>query len=94
MAARRGKNQATRNSSHATPAWVWLVLGLLIGLAVYFIVPGLGKKDGDSFFRPQPNPDAQPAPIDSADVEAVVPEAPAGDAPATAATPDEAGTKD
>ena len=34
MAARRGKNQATRNSGHATPAWVWLVLGLLIGLAV------------------------------------------------------------
>ncbi|KRA46235.1 SPOR domain-containing protein [Pseudoxanthomonas sp. Root630] len=76
MAARRGKNQATRNSGHATPAWVWLVLGLLIGLAVYFIVPGLGKKDGDGFFRPQPNPDAQPAPIDSADVEAVVPDAP------------------
>jgi cell division protein FtsN len=79
MAARRGKNQATRNSGHATPAWVWLVLGLLIGLAVYFIVPGLGKKDGDGFFRPQPNPDAQPAPIDSADVEAVVPDAPVAD---------------
>ncbi len=94
MAARRGKNQATRNSGHATPAWVWLVLGLLIGLAVYFIVPGLGKKDGDSFFRPQPNPDAQPAPIDSADVEAVVPDAPASDAPATAARPDEAGAKE
>ncbi|NCT72153.1 MAG: sporulation protein [Xanthomonadaceae bacterium] len=85
MAARRGKNQATRNSGHATPPWVWLILGLLIGLAVYFIVPGLGKKDGDGFFRPQPNPDAQPAPIDSADVDAVVPDAPA-DAPATAAT--------
>ena len=97
MAARRGKNQATRNSGHATPAWVWLVLGLLIGLAVYFIVPGLGKKDGDSFFRPQPNPDARPAPIDSADVEAVVPDAPASDAPATAATPvliDDAAARD
>jgi cell division protein FtsN len=88
MAARRGKNQATRNSSHATPPWVWLVLGLLIGLAVYFIVPGLGKKDGDGFFRPQPNPDAQPAPIDSADVEPVVPDAPAGDAPPAPATTD------
>lgn len=74
MAARRGKSQATRNSSHATPAWVWLLLGLLIGLAVYFIAPGLLKKDGDGFFRPQPNPDAQPAPVASADVEAVVPE--------------------
>lgn len=84
MAARRGKNQATRNSGHATPPWVWLVLGLLIGLAVYFIVPGLGKKDGDGFFRPQPNPDAQPAPIDNADVDTVVPDAPA-DASTTAA---------
>lgn len=94
MAARRGKNQATRNSGHATPAWVWLILGLLIGLAVYFIVPGLGKKDGDGFFRPQPNPDAQPAPIDSADVESVVPDAPAGDTPATAATTDDAAAKE
>ena len=94
MAARRGKNQATRNSGHATPAWVWLILGLLIGLAVYFIVPGFGKKDGDGFFRPQPNPDAQPAPIDSADVESVVPDAPAGDTPATAATTDESVAKE
>lgn len=93
MAARRGKNQATRNSSHATPAWVWLVLGLLIGLAVYFIVPGLGKKDGDGFFRPQPNPDAQPAPIDSADVESVVPDAPVADTPTSAAT-DESAAKE
>lgn len=91
MAARRGKSQATRNSNQATPAWVWLILGLLIGLAVYFVVPGLGKKDGDGFFRPQPNPDAQPAPIDSADVETVVPDAPA-DAPATAATSDDNAT--
>ncbi|WP_296281062.1 SPOR domain-containing protein [Pseudoxanthomonas sp.] len=94
MAARRGKNQATRNSSHATPAWVWLVLGLLIGLAMYFIVPGLGKKDGDGFFRPQPNPDAQPAPIDSADVESVVPDAPVTDTPATAAATDESAAKE
>lgn len=94
MAARRGKNQATRNSSHATPAWVWLVLGLLIGLGVYFIVPGLGKKDGDGFFRPQPNPDAQPAPIDSADVESVVPDAPVTDTPATAAATDESAAKE
>nr|WP_298125043.1 SPOR domain-containing protein [uncultured Pseudoxanthomonas sp.] len=94
MAARRGKSQATRNSSQATPAWVWLILGLLIGLAVYFVVPGLGKKDGDGFFRPTPNPDAQPAPVDSADVEAVVPDAPSNEAPATAATTDDAATKE
>ncbi|WFC42319.1 SPOR domain-containing protein [Pseudoxanthomonas sp. SE1] len=94
MAARRGKSQATRNSSQATPAWVWLILGLLIGLAVYFVVPGLGKKDGDGFFRPTPNPDAQPAPVDSADVEAVVPDAPSSEAPATAATTDDATAKE
>lgn len=96
MAARRGKSQATRNSSQATPAWVWLILGLLIGLAIYFIAPGLMKKDGDGFFRPQPNPDAQPAPIDSADVDAVVPETPATDAggPATAAPADDAAAKE
>ena len=94
MAARRGKSQATRNSSQATPAWVWLILGLLIGLAVYFVVPGLGKKDGDGFFRPTPNPDAQPAPVDSADVEAVVPDAPNNEAPATAPTTDDAAAKE
>jgi len=94
MAARRGKSQATRNSSQATPAWVWLILGLLIGLAVYFVVPGLGKKDGDGFFRPTPNPDAQPAPVDSADVEAVVPDAPSNEAPATAPTTDDAAAKE
>ncbi|WP_454828355.1 SPOR domain-containing protein [Pseudoxanthomonas wuyuanensis] len=80
MAARRGKSQARRNSSsHATPAWVWLVLGLLIGAGAFFIF----KNDGGNFnpLRPQPNPDARPAQVDEADVEAVVPEA-------TAPTPD------
>lgn len=76
MAARRGnKRQATRNnSSQATPAWVWVVLALLVGLGIYFIFPGLRQQDGDGFFRPQPNPDAQPAPVANADVESVVPE--------------------
>ena len=92
MAARRGKSQATRNSSHATPAWVWLLLGLLIGLAIYFIAPGLMKKDGDGFFRPQPNPDAQPAPVASADVEAVVPESAASASSPTPATGTDAQT--
>lgn len=74
MAARRGKSQATRHSNQATPAWVWLLLGLLVGAAVFFIAPGLLKKDGDGFFRPQPNPDAQPAPTDVTNVEEVAPE--------------------
>jgi cell division protein FtsN len=84
MAARRGKSQATRHSSQATPAWVWLLLGLLVGAAIFFIAPGLLKKDGDGFFRPQPNPDAQPAPVDVADVEEVAPESPTPAQPAAA----------
>lgn len=76
MAARRGKSQATRHSNQATPAWVWLLLGLLVGVAIFFIAPGLLKKDGDGFFRPQPNPDAQPAPADVTSVEEVAPEPP------------------
>jgi len=44
------------------------------GRGHYYIVPGLRQQDGDGFFRPQPNPDAQPAPVANADVESVVPE--------------------
>ncbi|MET0289303.1 MAG: SPOR domain-containing protein [Pseudoxanthomonas sp.] len=63
MAARRNKKQATRNSSNSTPGWVWLLSGLVLGAALFFIVPGLVKKEGDGFFRPKPNPDAKPAPV-------------------------------
>src|SRR5688500_9834546 len=82
MAARRGKSQATRHSNQATPAWVWLLLGLLVGVAIFFIAPGLLKKDGDGFFRPQPNPDAQPAPADVTSVEEVAPESTPSQQPA------------
>ena len=67
MAARRNKNQARRNSGNGTPGWVWLIAGLVLGAAAFFIVPGLMKKDGDGFFRPQPNPDALPAQVADAD---------------------------
>ena len=67
MAAPRNKNQARRKGgSNGTPGWVWLLAGLVLGAAVFFIVPGL-KKDGDGFFRPQPNPDARPAQVADAD---------------------------
>ena len=72
MAARRNKNQARRNSGNGTPGWVWLIAGLVLGAAAFFIVPGLMKKDGDGFFRPQPNPDAQPAQV--ADADNIAPE--------------------
>lgn len=70
MAARRNKTQARRNSGNGTPGWVWLIAGLVLGAAAFFIVPGLMKKDGDGFFRPQPNPDALPAQVADADSNA------------------------
>ncbi|KAF1712490.1 sporulation protein [Pseudoxanthomonas kalamensis DSM 18571] len=86
MAARRNKTQAKRNSGNKTPGWLWLVIGLVLGLAVFFLVPGLIKKDGDGFFRPQPNPDAQPAPVADADTD-VAPEVPATNAEPDAPQP-------
>ncbi len=62
MAARRGRSQARRNtgSSNGLPGWAWLVLGLLLGIGAILAAPRLLKSDGDGFFRPRPNPDAQP----------------------------------
>ena len=61
MAARRGKSQAKRNGGDSNPAWIWLFAGLAIGIALIVGVPKLWPKgEGDGFFRPKPNPDAQP----------------------------------
>ena len=72
MAARRNKSQARRNSGNGTPGWVWLIAGLVLGAAAFFIVPGLLKKDGFDPYKPTPNPDAQPALV--ADPDAIAPE--------------------
>ena len=64
MAARRGKSQARRNGSRpgGLPGWAWLVLGVVLTLVAVLAVPRLMRgDDGDGFFRPKPNPDAQPA---------------------------------
>ena len=82
MAARRGKSQARRNGSNGLPGWAWLVIGVLVTLAVVLAAPRLLKSDGgsDGFFRPKPNPDAQPASA-GAEGEAIAPDtAPAGGA--------------
>jgi cell division protein FtsN len=84
MAARRGKSQARRNTSNGTPGWVWLIAGLVIGAAAFFIVPDLMKKDGDNFLRPKPNPDARPAPVASEE-DSAAPAASDTVAPATPA---------
>ena len=83
MAARRGKSQARRNQGNGNPAWIWLGAGLLLGVVLIVGVPKLlPKGDGDGFFRPKPNPDAQPVATSSAeDDDAIVPE----DAPSPAA---------
>jgi cell division protein FtsN len=60
---KRGKSQARRNSGNrgGMPGWAWLVLGVLITLAAVLFLPRYLKNgDGDGFFRPRANPDAQP----------------------------------
>ena len=44
-----------------------MVLGIVLTVIVVLAAPKLLKSDGDGFFRPQPNPDARPAPASSAD---------------------------
>lgn len=65
MAARRGKKQARRNTGRpgGLPGWAWLLLGAVLATVVVLAAPRLmDREDGDGFFRPRPNPDAQPAP--------------------------------
>jgi len=75
MAARRGKSQARRNSGNGIPGWAWLILGVVLTIGVILAAPKLLKSDKDGFFRPKPNPDAQPAAGSAVDDnDAVVPE--------------------
>src|SRR5690606_912558 len=88
MAARRGKSQARRNDGNGLPGWAWMILGIVIALVAVLVLPADLKPDGnDGFFRPQPNPAAQP-PVSAIDEgEAPVEDVPAPRRPATAATP-------
>ena len=73
MAAKRGKSQARRNSGgdSGLPGWAWMVLGILLAVVAILVAPKYFKSSGDGFFRPQPNPDAQPATASGADEEAI-----------------------
>jgi cell division protein FtsN len=70
VAAKRGKSQARRNGTrngggdHGLPLWAWGVLiGVLVAVGV-LVGPKLLRGNGsDGFFRPAPNPNAQPAPV-------------------------------
>ncbi|MFS8064716.1 MAG: SPOR domain-containing protein [Luteimonas sp.] len=64
MGAKRGKSQARRNSGNngSLPGWAWLVIGVVLTIGVVLIAPRVLKSgSSDGFFRPRPNPDAQPA---------------------------------
>ncbi|HEY4583444.1 MAG TPA: sporulation protein, partial [Lysobacter sp.] len=87
MAAKRGKTQARRSGaggSGGMPGWAWLVIGVAVTLLVVVAGPRLMERQKDGFFRPTPNPDAQPQVVSE---EAVVDEAPIT---GPAATPEDA----
>ena len=77
MAAKRGKSQARRNSGgdSSLPGWAWMVLGVLLAVVAILVAPKYFKSSGDGFFRPQPNPDAEPATVSGADEEPIADEA-------------------
>lgn len=91
VAVKRGKSQARRNGGHGAglPGWAWMVLGIVLTIAVVLLAPKYLKSDGsDGFFRPRPNPDAQPvATPGSEDDEAAVPEDSGVDATTPASRP-------
>jgi cell division protein FtsN len=90
LAARRNKSQARRNDRNGLPGWAWLVLGLLLGIGLILAAPRLLQSDGgDGFFRPRPNPDAQPASVAGEDDEPIVPDSVPAPAPVTAPKPKE-----
>ena len=78
MAAKRGKSQARRNqgNSGGLPGWAWLVLGIALTIVVVLVAPKFLKSGAsDGFFRPTPNPDAQPAAASGgADEDATAPD--------------------
>ncbi|MFC7301173.1 SPOR domain-containing protein [Cognatiluteimonas weifangensis] len=91
MAARRGKSQARRNNGNGAglPGWAWMVLGIVLTVVAVLAAPKLLKSDqGDGFFRPRPNPDAQPAVASAEAEDAIVPEGSAGSGDPPAATAD------
>ena len=64
MAVKRGRSQARRSGggNGGLPGWAWMVAGILLTLVVVLAAPRLLRTGpGDGFFRPSPNPDAEPA---------------------------------
>lgn len=59
MARRSSKNQARRNGGGGIPGWVWLVLGLLGGLAIAAVLVMGDRWKGVDGLLPKPNPEAR-----------------------------------
>ncbi len=59
MAAKKNGRQATRGGCSQTPAWAWVLVGMLLGVGLMLVVLG---KDWAPLLRkknlPQPNPEA------------------------------------
>lgn len=87
MATRRGKSQARRGGtpSRRVPGWIWLLAGLLLGLALSVFV--MMREGGGNSLLPRPNPQAQ-APRESEPAPAVAkPATPTPTAPAAEEKP-------
>ncbi len=81
MAARRGKSQARRNGGNrgGLPGWAWMVLGIVLTIVVVLAAPKFLKSGAsDGFFRPRPNPDAQPAAASGSDEDSLATDDEAG----------------
>lgn len=75
MTVRRGKSQARRHHGNGLPGWAWMVIGIVLTIGVILAAPKFLKSDGqDRFFRPRPNPDAQPARTAAGEDDAIVPD--------------------
>ncbi|GAB2500564.1 SPOR domain-containing protein [Arenimonas alkanexedens] len=66
MARRAPKKQARRNGGSGTPGWIWLLVGLLVGLLIAAGVFLRGQWDLPTGSLPTPNPEAR-APATSAE---------------------------
>ena len=74
MAARRGKSQAKRNGGSGRPAWVWLAMGVVLGVLVLGVWQLRGRWNPKDGFLPTPDPNAR-APVATTEPP-IAPEAP------------------
>jgi cell division protein FtsN len=74
MARRAPKKQARRNGG-GTPGWIWLLVGVLGGLAIAVVLFIKGYWGQDGSVLPQPNPQARaPAPSEEPVAQSGTPE--------------------